>query len=155
MVTVTAAQLAAIMGGDIDYSQHVAAANEAMQRAQCTTVLRQAMFSAQIGHESAGLKYFREIDPGYYLRGRSDLGHGPGEGEQWRGAGPIQLTGKNNFRAFGAWCHTQGLVEDPEVFVRQPELVATPRWGWLSASYYWTVARPDINQLADVSAATG
>lgn len=146
---VTTAQLAAIMGGDIDYSQHVAAANEAMQRAQCTTALRQAMFLAQVGHESAGLRYFREIDPGYYLRGRTDLGHGPGEGEQWRGAGPIQLTGKNNFRAFGDWCHAQGLVGDPEVFVRQPELVATPRWGWLSASYYWTVARPDINQLAD------
>lgn len=146
---VTTAQLAAIMGGDIDYSQHVAAANEAVQRAQCTTALRQAMFLAQVGHESAGLRYFREIDPGYYLRGRSDLGHGPGEGEQWRGAGPIQLTGKNNFRAFGDWCHAQGLVADPEVFVRQPELVATPRWGWLSASYYWTVARPDINQLAD------
>jgi len=88
---VTTAQLAAIMGGDIDYSQHVAAANEAMQRAQCTTALRQAMFLAQVGHESAGLRYFREIDPGYYLRGRTDLGHGPGEGEQWRGAGPIQL----------------------------------------------------------------
>ena len=146
---VTTAQLAAIMGGDIDYSQHVAAANEAMRRAQCATVLRQAMFLAQIGHESAGLRHFREIDPGYYLRGRSDLGHGPGEGEQWRGAGPIQLTGKNNFQAFGAWCHVQGLVDDSEVFVRQPELVATPRWGWLSASYYWTVARPDINQLAD------
>lgn len=152
---VTTAQLAAIMGGDIDYSQHLAAATEAMRRAQCTTVLRQAMFLAQVGHESAGLRYFREIDPGYYLRGRSDLGHGPGEGEQWRGAGPIQLTGKTNFRAFGAWCHAQGLVADPEVFVRQPELVATPRWGWLSASYYWTVARPDINQLADAGDIVG
>ncbi|MDO4630885.1 MAG: C39 family peptidase [Corynebacterium sp.] len=146
---VTTQDLAVIMGGDVDYSLHVDAANEAMRQAQCTSILRQAMFLAQIGHESVGLRYFREIDPGYYLRGRADLGHGPGEGEQWRGAGPIQLTGKNNFRAFGRWCHQQGLIDDPEVFVAQPELVATPRWGWLAASYYWVVARPDINQLAD------
>lgn len=146
---VTERELAVIMGGQIDYARHVDAANQALREARCDSVARQAMFLAQVGHESAGLRYFRELDPGFYLRGRADLGHGPGEGEQWRGAGPIQLTGKSNFRAFGRWCHSKGLVSDPEVFVSQPELVATPRWGWLAASYYWVVARPDINQLAD------
>lgn len=87
MVTVTAAQLAAIMGGDIDYSQHVAAANEAMRRAQCSTVLRQAMFLAQIGHESAGLKYFREIDPAH-----------PQEGDLYGRENPAVFTRPSNPR---------------------------------------------------------
>lgn len=85
-----AATLAQAMGNNpgVDYAAHTTAANEALRRANCTNASRAAHFLAQIGHESAGLRYFREIDPGFYLRGRADLGHGPGEGEQWRGAGP-------------------------------------------------------------------
>lgn len=143
--------LAQAMGNTpgVNYAAHITAANEALRRANCTNALRAAHFLAQIGHESAGLRYFREIDPGFYLRGRADLGHGPGEGEQWRGAGPLQLTGKLNFRAFGRWAHNQGLIQDPELFVKQPHLVAGPRWGWLSATWYWTVARPNLNAQAD------
>lgn len=135
---------------DVDYGAFVAGVNEAMLLADITTFRRAAHFLSQIGHESSGLYWMREIDPGYYLNGRLDLGNDqPGDGPKYRGAGPIQLTGKSNFRRFGVWCAAQGLVPDGEYFVRQPELVATPRWGLLAAAWYWKVARPQLNAYAE------
>lgn len=156
---VTADQLQAIMGRkEIDYSQHVDACNRALEAAQCTTKNRAAMFLAQVGHESGGLRWFRELSDGKYLRGRPDLGHAAHEGEQFKGAGPLQITGKVNYRAFGQWCLSQGLVSDPDVFVKdayhkhslgKPILMEEPGWGWLAAAWYWAIARPDINSYAD------
>ena len=55
------------------------------------------MLMANMMHETCNFVYMKEISDGMYLRGRTDLGHGPDEGEVWKGAGVLQLTGKYNY----------------------------------------------------------
>jgi predicted chitinase len=62
-----------------------------------------------------------------------------GDGYRYSGRGLIQLTGKNNYRAFSRW------MEDD--VVEHPELVAD-RYAVHSAVYYWT--SHDINAPADL-----
>ena len=53
------------------------------------------------------------------------------------GRGCIQLTWRNNYAGFGQWLHGLGVVADPNVFVANPDLVATWPYPWLSAIYYF------------------
>lgn len=139
------------MGCSIDKARsYVTDYNRALIAANCTTVNRSAMFAAQIGHESAGLRYMEEIASGAAYEGRRDLGNTqPGDGRRFKGRGPIQLTGRHNYGLFGAWCHGRGLVPTSDHFQRHPAEVATSRWGFLAASWYWTAARPKINGQCD------
>jgi hypothetical protein len=112
------------------------------------------MWCAQIGHESVSLKYTNEIwgptaaQRGY--EGRASLGNNqPGDGHRFAGHGPIQLTGRANHTAFSRWCYSKGYITDPVLFALHPELVAQPHWGFLAASWYWTVARANLNVASD------
>lgn len=152
----TAETLSQAMGGAVSLDRYAAllpAFVNAMRAANCTTVERAAMWCAQIGHESAGLLYMEEIASGDAYDTRTDLGNTPevdGDGRLYKGSGPIQLTGRANFRAFSQWCHAQGWVDSPTYFEDNPALVRTdPHWGFLAATWYWTVARPQLNALAD------
>lgn len=121
----------------------------AMRAASINTPLRAAYWCAQIGHESVGLQYIKEIASGTAYEGRADLGNTqPGDGARFKGSGPIQLTGRANFRAFTQWANQQGLTGLD--FEARPDLVRSdPRWGFLAASWYWTQARPNLNAQAD------
>lgn len=123
----------------------------AMIAADCTNVERAAMWCAQIGHESVGLQYMEEIASGAAYNGRADLGNTqPGDGPRYKGSGPIQLTGRHNFRKFSEWTHSKGWADSPRFFEDNPHLVREdPHWGFLAATWYWTVARPNINAMAD------
>lgn len=129
----------------------------AMRAAQITTPLRAAHWCAQIGHESAGLVYMEEIASGEAYNGRTDLGNiYPGDGPRFKGSGPIQLTGRHNFGLFSEWCFAKRYTTSPTYFVDHPDLVRTnPKWGFLAASWYWTVARPNLNRLADADDLVG
>lgn len=150
-----AATLRQAMGNvsGVNYEAYVDGFNNAMRAAGITTALRAAHWCAQIGHESVGLKYMSEIwgptptQRGY--EGRADLGNTQvGDGFRFRGSGPIQLTGRNNFRAFTRWANAQGHTTIN--FELEPNKVrAVPKWGFLAASWYWTVARPQLNSLCD------
>lgn len=62
-----------------------------------------------------------------------------GDGWKYRGRGLIQLTGKNNYRAFAKW------IGDPRIMV-DPDLVAS-EYAVHSAIYYWD--KNNLNKIAD------
>lgn len=71
----------------------------------------------------------------------------PGDGYRYRGRGPFQLTGLDNYRAFAKWSGID--------VVTNPDLVATdPKVGALSAIHYWTTrVKPKAN-TGDLNAVT-
>ena len=94
----------------------------------------QAMFLAQIGHESGSLRYVREIwgPTRAQLRyeGRLDLGNTePGDGKRFCGRSPIQLTGRANYALAG-----KALGFD---LVAAPELAELPHIGARVSGWFW------------------
>jgi putative chitinase len=142
--------LAKAMGdrSGVDYAALVGPCNEAMLVADVTTFLRAVLWCAQVGHESGGLQWMEEIADGSGYEGRSDLGNNqPGDGRRFKGRGPIQLTGRYNYRKFSQWAHGRGLVDSPAFFEDNPQAVSDPRWGFMAAAFFWSTR--DINRFAD------
>lgn len=139
------------LGGAAEYARFVDGMNAAMIAADINSPLRAAHWCAQIGHESAGLRSMEEIASGDAYEWRGDLGNTqPGDGRKFKGSGPIQLTGRANFTRFSQWAWEHNHIETPDLLVHQPQLVREdPRLGFLAASWYWTVARPQLNSLCD------
>jgi predicted chitinase len=131
------------------------ALSTAMDEGDIGTVTRAAAFLGQIGLESGQLRWWTEFErdsnPGFveYERGRRKtiLGNvNPGDGARYKGRGPIQLTGRNNYRAAG-----EALGLDLE---GDPEQVATnPEVGFAVAVWYWNSR--NLNDEADDIAAEG
>lgn len=140
------------MGGSLSierYRDLAPAFNEALIRAECTTADRAAMFCAQIGHESVGLKYMEEIASGAAYEGRQDLGNTqPGDGVRFKGRGPIQITGRANYLQLSRWAYSRGYCPTSTYFVDNPTKLSDVDYGFLGAVWYWTAARP-MNTYAD------
>ncbi|GGX11056.1 glycoside hydrolase [Pigmentiphaga litoralis] len=111
---------------------------------------RVAPFVAQLGHESGGLRYVREIwgpTPAQVrYEGRKDLGNTqPGDGKRYMGRGLIQMTGRSNY----------GQVRDElrKIMANVPDFAADPvaleqaPWAALSAGWFWDSRK--LNALAD------
>lgn len=132
------------------YEELLPGMEEAMIAADINTPERAAMWCAQIGHESVGLDAMEEYASGSAYEWRKDLGNiYAGDGPRYKGSGPIQLTGRNNFRAFTRWCRDNGFTTID--FEAAPELVRqVPKWGFLAATFFWN-SRPQINKYADQS----
>jgi putative chitinase len=112
------------------------------------TPLRVAHFVAQWCHETGGLKYLEEIwgpteaqkryEPPYRLA--ATLGNTQkGDGYRYRGRGLCQLTGRDNYRRYGAL-----IDRDLE---GEPSLAADPLNAFYIAGEYW--AHHAINVSAD------
>jgi predicted chitinase len=139
---VTTKQLQAIMTHlpDERATSFLKPLNDAMREFDINTPKRQAAFLAQIAHESGQLKYMEEIASGEAYEGRKGLGNTePGDGKRYKGRGPIQLTGRNNYRKAGA-----ALKLDLE---GKPELAAQPDIGCRVAGWFWKTH--GLNDLAD------
>ncbi len=142
-------QLIRAMGNQYISDEECAAFNKAMIQAECTNLERAAMWCAQIGHESSGLKYYEELASGQDYEGRQDLGNVyPGDGRRYKGRGPIQVTGRHNYSRLSQWAYEHGQVPLVDFFVTAPQELATIGYGFLGAVWYWTTQRP-LNELSD------
>ena len=89
-----------------------------------------AAFIAQIGHESGQLRYVEELASGKAYEGRKDLGNTQaGDGIKFKGRGLIQITGRANYTQL-----SKDLGED---FIKNPELLSTPKYAVQSACWFW------------------
>lgn len=114
--------------------------NQAMMEFAINTKLRIAAFLAQLAHESGELRYMQELASGVKYEGRKDLGNTqPGDGPRYKGRGPIQLTGRANYRKYGELLRLP--LED------HPEMAASPQVGFRVAGCFWSVT--GCNHLAD------
>lgn len=145
--------LADLMGNAVSkerYAQLLPAVQDALRRSEINNVNRIAMWMAQIGHESGGLRWMEEIASGEAYNGRHDLGNTqPGDGPRFKGRGPIQLTGRHNYGKASAWAHERGYVSSPTFFVDHPHKAASDEHGFIGTIWYWIVARPQINAMSD------
>jgi predicted chitinase len=151
-IELDARTLSRAMGGTVSlarYKQLLPAFNNALAAGHLNTVRRVATFCAQVGHESVGLKYMEEIASGSAYNGRVDLGNThPGDGERFKGRGPIQITGRANYRKVSEWAHGRGTVPTRDYFIDHPARLASDRHGFDGVVWYWTRAR-NMNAYAD------
>lgn len=113
---------------------------QAMAEFDITSYLRETAFLAQLAHESGELRYMEEIASGAAYEGRANLGNTqPGDGKRFKGRGPIQLTGRANYKRYG---DLLGLD-----LVNNPTIAATKEVGFRIAGQYWKLN--GLNELAD------
>ena len=127
------------------------ALNDAMHEFGVDTPLRVCAFIAQLAHESGSFHYVRELASGHAYDHRADLGNTDPEairiaaannttpGPFYRGGGPLQLTGYDNYLRCGA-----ALGVD---LVNHPELIEQPITGCRAAGWFWY--GNDVNYYAD------
>jgi putative chitinase len=143
---------------------------ETFEKYQINTPKRQACFIGQCMHESGGFKFLKEnlnysakalmatwpsrfpdADTAEKFARQPEMiankvysgrmgNTEDGDGAKYIGRGLIQLTGKDNYRAFG-----EAIGED---LVANPQLVEEPRYAALSAGWFWN--KRGLNALADV-----
>jgi putative chitinase len=125
---------------DVDAELGLAAAVVFPRAGWLDSVLRFAHVIAQLGHESDGFRAMEEYASGAAYEGRADLGNTQrGDGVRYKGRGPIQITGRANYRTYG-----RALGIDLE---RRPELASAPSIGLQVSAAYWTAR--GLNALAD------
>ena len=109
---------------------------------------RTAAFLAQLAHESAQFKFMEEIWGPTTAQRRYEppdklattLGNTePGDGFRFKGRGPIQVTGRANYRRFG---DLLGLD-----LVATPAQAASPEVAFRIAALFWS--KKGLNELAD------
>lgn len=104
------------------------------------TPMRMAHYLAQIAHESAELRYTKELASGKSYEGRKDLGNvHAGDGVKFKGRGLIQITGRANYEAYKAYCKFD-VVSSPELLERPLGAVKSSMWWWKNHG---------LNELAD------
>ncbi len=114
--------------------------NAAMDEFEINTAQRQAMFLAQVAHESGSFVYTCEIASGRAYEGRVDLGNTEvGDGVKYKGRGLIQITGRANYEECGKVLGVDLLT--------YPDLLMGPELAARSAAWFWK--RHGLNELAD------
>jgi putative chitinase len=109
---------------------------------------RAAAFLAQLAHESAQFRFMEELwgptaaQRRYEPPGKlaADLGNTEaGDGQRFKGRGPIQITGRANYRRFG---DLLGLD-----LIADPSQAALPEVAFRIAALFWS--KNGLNELAD------
>ena len=111
----------------------------ALEKAAITQPLDIAAFMAQLAHESGEYRYMEELADGSAYDQRTDLGNTPdldGDGQWFKGHGPIQVTGRDAHVACGKYLGID--------LVKNPRLLCLPQYGTASATWFWTVYKPGL-----------
>lgn len=115
---------------------------DALAFGEINTPARQAAFLAHLAHESGEFRWLEELATGADYEGRADLGNtDDGDGERYKGRGPIQITGHAAYMACGAFMGVDLLAK--------PELLLQPEYGMRSAAWFWRYYKPPLNRCAD------
>jgi len=155
MIVLTAQQLAQATGARIDRAEaRLDAYRNVLEVYQLDTRLRQACFLANVGVESGGFKYCREIwgptAAQKRYEGRKDLGNTqPGDGSRFRGHGDIQVTGRKNHALMRDLLRLRFPDQGVPDFEAEPDKLAELPWAALAAGEFWVAN--DINRYADAA----
>jgi predicted chitinase len=141
---VTADQLKAFGWQNVDDNM-VKDLNDALEKYEITKPARIRHFLAQAAKESGKGQWTTELgDDNYlqYLEGREDLGNvNKGDGPKFKGAGYIQVTGRNNYTDFAKE------VNDDDVINIGAEHVAK-KYPWMASAYWWSKLN-NMNDMVD------
>ena len=74
-----------------------------------------------------------------YANRMGNRGEASGDGWRFRGRGLIQLTGRNNYKAFGEWVNNNRIMEEPDL--------VSSEYAVHSAVFFWD--RNSLNKFAD------
>lgn len=145
---------------------------QAMAEADITTTAREACFIAQQAHESAEFQIWREVwgptpDQTHYERPKLPdgtltplvpTGQGlkipvwqqlgnlfEGDGKRFRGRGPLQTTGRDEYKACGRALGLD-LIQDPDILAG-PIAQHDPGPGFRASAWYWRSR--NLNGYAD------
>lgn len=121
---------------------------QAMTEFEINTPVRAAAFLAQLAHESGQFKFMGELwgptdsqkryEPPSDLA--KDLGNTqPGDGKRFKGRGPIQITGRSNYKRYGDMLGVN--------LIDTPERAADKDIAFRTAGAFWKMN--NLNQLAD------
>jgi predicted chitinase len=114
---------------------HLPHMEHAMLKYGITTRPRARAFLATVLHESMGLRATTEQASGSRYEGRRDLGNThPGDGQRFKGRGPIQLTGRANYASYGRRIGVN--------LEAHPDMVAQPEIGWQVAGMFFQKCLP-------------
>lgn len=138
---ITAEQIKKIMpSAGARAEKYVTVINKWSSHFDIDTPLRMAHWLAQVAHESAELRYTKELASGRQYEGRKDLGNTKkGDGVRFKGRGLIQITGRANYKKYADFCGFD--------VVTKPELLEQPLGAVKSAMWYWQTH--GLNELAD------
>lgn len=154
-MNLTTQQLATATGARIDRAEgRLAIYNELLDVYQINTRLRMACFLANVGVESGGFKYSREIwgpTPAQLrYEGRKDLGNTePGDGAKYPGHGDIQNTGRRNHQLMRDMLRLRFPNLAVPDFEAEPQKLAELPWAAYSAGEFWVMN--SINRYADAA----
>jgi putative chitinase len=148
----TAEQLKKIMPGltEKKSSELLPFLQAAMTEFAIEAPARAAAFLAQLAHESGQFRFMEELwgptaaqqryEPQSSLA--TTLGNtDPGDGRRFKGRGPIQITGRANYRRFGDLLGIQLIADPPRA--------ALPELAFRIAALFWS--KKGLNELADLA----
>lgn len=114
--------------------------NNCLKKFAINTPQRMRHFLSQCGHESAGLRYTKELASGADYQGREDLGNTqPGDGPKFKGGGWIQLTGRYNYQSLANYLHDDRVMEGVDYVAKT--------YPATSAGFWWHLN--NLNALCD------
>ncbi len=124
--------------------------NDACNKYDINTSVRQLCFLSQVGHESGGLFYTEELASGAAYESRKSLGNTqPGDGIRFKGRGLIQITGRSNYKNIGEAMGVD-FINEPTLLGGKNVKSCTPdqlKYAAISAGWFWNSR--NLNLLAD------